>query len=146
MNFRSLRGAALLAALLAGGCQTGYYGSPAPVPASTPMDGQWASTDGVFVANFERGRFTSRFTATNEILAQGSYTVGGNIVSMQWMSVATQQRRSAVCTFNADGNVTCNQDGGGHFELTRSVAGAPPVPVGAEAPTGVPQTAPPPQG
>jgi hypothetical protein len=146
MILRLARGALLTAALFLGACQTGFYQSPAPMPAPSPMDGVWSSTDGVFVANFQSGNFTSRFTSTNEILAQGTYAVAGGSVTMQWMSVATQQRRSAVCAFNADGNVTCNQDGGGRFELTRSAVGAPPPPVGAEAPTGVPQTAPPPQG
>ena len=42
---------------------------------------------------------------------------------MQWMSVATQQRRSATCTINTADSVTCNQDGGGHFELARSGLG-----------------------
>ena len=140
------RGALLTAALFLGACQTGFYQSSAPMPAMTPMDGVWSSTDGVFVASFQSGNFTSRFTSTNEILAQGNYAVSGNIVSMQWMSVATQQRRSATCTINTPDNVSCNQDGGGRFELAPGPAGTPPPPVGAEASTGVPQTAPPPQG
>ena len=141
MTLRSLRGAALLAALLAGGCQTGYYGTPSPAPvATTPMDGQWASTDGVFVATFERGRFTSRFTSTNEILAQGSYSVAGTTINMNWISVATKQQRAAACTFMAADVVACNQQGGGSFELRRG--GGALVPIGAERPTGVPETAP----
>jgi hypothetical protein len=140
MIFRSMRGTIVLAVLFAGACQT-YQA----VPASTPMDGVWASTDGVFVASFDRGSFTSRFTATNEILAQGSYSVAASTVSMQWISVATQQRRSANCTFTAADVVACSQDGGGSFELRRGAANAS-VPVGAEAPTGVPETAPGPQG
>lgn len=142
------RGALLTAALLVGACQTGFYQTPAPVP-TTPMDGMWSSTDGVFVANFDRGSFTSRFTATNEILAQGNYSVAGNTVTMQWISVATQQRRSATCTINTLDNVTCNQDGGGRFELARAPVGAAAptgVPETAPAPTGAPEPAPPPQG
>jgi hypothetical protein len=84
------------------------------------MDGVWASTDGVFVANFGAGRFTSRFTATNEILAQGAYTVAGDAISMQWISAATKQQRAATCSFAGSDTVTCNQEGGGHFTLKRS--------------------------
>ena len=70
------RGAAVLAALLAGGCQTGFYdaGTPSPPPIGagpTAMDGIWASTDGVFVANFQRGRFTSRFTRPTKSWRKG---------------------------------------------------------------------------
>jgi len=123
MTIRSMRGALVLAAVVAGGCQTSTYqpSQPAPV-ATTPMDGVWASSDGVFVANFERGRFTSRFTATNEILAQGAYTVAGGGISMQWISAATKQQRAATCSFAGSDVVTCNQEGGGHFELRRSAA------------------------
>jgi hypothetical protein len=138
MTMRFMRGAAVSAALLAGGCQTGVYESR-PMPSTTAMDGVWASTDGVFVASFDRGTFTSRFTATNEILAQGSYSVAGGAVSMQWVSVATQQRRAASCSFRAADVVTCDQQGGGHFELRRGAV--PPVaavPPGMAIPPGDP--------
>ena len=85
-------GGPALAALLLAACQT--YSQPPTMQASTPMDGNWASTDGVFYATFQGGSFISRFTQTNEILAQGTYTVVGNNVSMQWLSVQAQQQRS----------------------------------------------------
>lgn len=113
---------ALALAALLGGCQSyDMAGGPATTSAaSTAMDGAWTSTDGVFVATFTGGSFTSRFTKTNEILAQGTYTVSGPNISMRWMSVATQQQRSAACTFTGADTVTCNQDGGGSFDLKRS--------------------------
>jgi hypothetical protein len=111
-------GGPILVALLLAACQT-YSQSP-PVQASTPMDGNWASTDGVFVATFQGGRFTSRFTQTNEILAQGTYTVTGGNVSMQWVSVQAQQQRAANCAFTGTDSVACTQTGGGSFELNRS--------------------------
>ena len=158
MISHSTRFAVLLGVLLAGACQT-YDTRPMSLPVTTPMDGVWASTDGVFVATFDRGSFTSRFTATNEVLAQGNYTVAGSMVTMQWISVATQQRRSANCTINSADNVTCNQDGGGHFELRRTnaasaqelvapaaqaPAAATPAAAPALTPSGTPAGAPPP--
>ena len=113
----TIRGGLLLAILLLGACQT--YQQPMP-RARSAMDGNWASTDGVFVANFQDGRFTSRFTQTNEILAQGTYTVAGSNVSMQWISVQAQQQRSANCSIVGAGIVTCNQAGGGSFGLQRT--------------------------
>jgi hypothetical protein len=142
MILRSARGALVIAALGLGACQTDFYQSPAPAPVTTPLDGVWSSTDGVFVATFERGGFTSRFTATNEILAQGNYSVAGNTATLQWMSVATQQRRSATCTIDAPDKVTCNQDGGGHFELARSM-GQPATAAAAAAPQPTPAPPPP---
>jgi hypothetical protein len=115
MIHRSTKGAFALATLLLAACQS--YAPSAP--RATAMDGQWASTDGVFVATFQRGTFTSRFTQTNEILAQGTYTVTGPTVSMQWMSVQAQQQRSASCTFTGADTVSCSQAGGGAFDLRR---------------------------
>jgi hypothetical protein len=99
------------------GCQTAYQATPL---ARGPMDGNWASTDGVFVASFQDGRFTSRFTKTNEILAQGTYTVAGSNVSMQWISVQAQQQRSANCSITSASTVACTQAGGGAFNLQRT--------------------------
>jgi hypothetical protein len=107
--------AAGLAGLLLAACQAFQ-----PAPRGTAMDGQWASTDGIFVASFDGGQFTSRFTKTNEVLAQGTYSVAGDQVSMQWLSVATQQQRSASCSFAGEGLVRCNQAGGGSFDLRRT--------------------------
>jgi hypothetical protein len=118
MIHRSTKGAFALAALLLAACQSYMPGAATPLP--TAMDGQWASTDGVFVATFQRGGFTSRFTQTNEILAQGTYTVTGPTVSMQWMSVQAQQQRSASCTFTGADSVSCTQAGGGAFDLRRT--------------------------
>jgi hypothetical protein len=92
----------------------------APQAARTAMDGSWAATDGVFVASFQGGAFTSRFTKTNEILAQGSYRVAGDMVTMEWLSVATQEQRSATCRISAANRVRCEQGGGGGFDLQRT--------------------------
>lgn len=121
MTFPSVRSALVAIVLFTGGCETYQAAGPPPI-AATPMDGTWASTDGVFVATFGQGKFTSRFTATNEILAQGTYTVAGSTITMDWISVATQQRRAAACSFMASDTVSCNQAGGGKFELRRSAA------------------------
>ena len=120
MIHQATKGAALCAALLLAACQSYTGMGPAAAPQGTAMDGQWASTDGVFVAVFDRGTFTSRFIQTNEILAQGTYTVAGPSVSMQWMSVQAQQQRSANCSFTAANTVSCTQAGGGAFDLRRA--------------------------
>jgi hypothetical protein len=115
MISRCARGAFVLASFLLAACQILQ-----PVARTTRMDGRWASSDGVFIASFQGGQFTSRFTKTNEVLAQGTYSVAGEQVSMQWLSIATQQQRSATCTFAGAATVRCSQAGGGSFELTRT--------------------------
>jgi hypothetical protein len=118
-----IRATAKIAFLLSAAFLVACQSMPIPGvqrPASSPMEGRWASTDGIFVATFQGGNFTSRFTKTNEILAQGTYTALGNSIQMQWLSVATQQNRSANCTFTGPNSVHCNQTGGGGFDLTRA--------------------------
>ncbi|MYZ50417.1 hypothetical protein [Propylenella binzhouense] len=108
--------AGTLAAVLLAGCQ-----SIGPGPAPSPMSGIWASTDGVFVARFADGRFVSRFTKTNEVLAEGSYSMeAGRQVSMRWLSIATKQQRSATCSFTGPNRLSCKQTGAGAFDLVRS--------------------------
>jgi hypothetical protein len=97
--------------------------TPPPIAGQAPtgMEGNWASNDGVFVASFNDGVFTSRFTRTNEILAQGTYQVSGKTMTLQWISVATQQQRAATCAIVSAGSVSCIQAGGGSFDLNRSI-------------------------
>jgi hypothetical protein len=132
MTRGAIRGMALALplAFLVGACEsvgdpalgpTIPLAAPAPMAAPTPMDGTWASTDGIFVASFQGGSFISRYTKTNEVLAQGTYSVSGTLVNMQWMSVAAQQHRSAICAMTAQDAVRCNQSGGGSFDLTRAI-------------------------
>jgi len=88
----------------------------------------------------ERGEFVSRFTATNEMLAKGSYSVAGTTVTMNWISVATKQQRAAACTIMSADVVACNQQGGGKFELRRS-NGVMPMAAAAPAAAPAPVTA-----
>jgi hypothetical protein len=39
---------------------------------------------------------------------------------MSWLSVATQQERSAACTISGSDTVHCEQAGGGGFDLKRA--------------------------
>lgn len=111
---------AAASAVLLSACQMMGGGGSGGGPPRSQMDGTWASTDGVFVASFAGGSFVSRFTQTNEILAQGSYTVAGPDISMSWLSKATNQQRSANCSFRSTNSVHCQQAGGGAFDLARS--------------------------
>lgn len=114
----SMTAALAVSTLLLGACQS--VQRQAPQATGTTMDGSWASTDGVFVANFQGGNFTSRFVKTNEVLAQGTYSLTGAQVAMQWLSVATREQRSASCSFTGANQVHCDQAGGGGFDLQRT--------------------------
>jgi hypothetical protein len=122
---RSTALALALSSILLAACQTEsprmarYIGTPARAPASSPMDGQWASADGIFVASFRGGRFTSVDARTQAVLAEGSYFTTGNGIEMQWLSAATQQQRQATCSFVGPRSVNCTQTGATPFQLNR---------------------------
>ena len=117
--FRRIALASCLTALAA--CQSYQSATPERTAApSTPMDGKWASADGVFVATFQGGSFTSVDARTNAILAQGSYSAAGTVVTMNWRSAATDQQHSATCTLSDPNNVRCNQANATGFDLKRT--------------------------
>lgn len=110
LNRASALGAALLGLLAIAGCQTSFQ---------DPLSGRWAADDGVFVATFSGGAFTSRLTTTEEVVAEGSYRPTASGVDLSWLSIATNQQRSAVCTFIAANRLSCQPAGAQPFTMTK---------------------------
>ncbi len=109
-----------LAASLLAACQT------VSLPGGGgPFDGRWASTDGVFVASFADGAFTSRATARPDVvLAQGSLTVmGPGTVQLNWFSQSQNANLSATCVSAGRGALDCTPSRGTPFRLTRQAVG-----------------------
>ena len=112
---RSPTAALLACAVALAGCQTaGLQSGDAP-----PLEGRWASGDGLSVSTLRRGRLVTRVTNTGEVVADGTYAVEGDEVHFSWFSISAQQQRSAVCTFAGPNALRCSQTGGGSFDLTR---------------------------
>jgi hypothetical protein len=106
---------ALAVASLLAGCQVAQN-----VPAGPPpIDGQWASGDGISVTTFQGGQLATRFVQTNELLAQGSYTMAGNNISMQYLSIRSQANVSATCSLTSPTTMQCSQPNGTSFSLNR---------------------------
>lgn len=98
----------LLAGVLAG-CQT----------AGRTVDGRWASDDGVFVATFSNGAFTSRLTDTGDVVAEGRYMRAADGLQLTWLSIVTGEQRSAVCRFQEPGRLACQPRNAAPFSMTR---------------------------
>ncbi|MBZ8135329.1 hypothetical protein [Afifella sp. IM 167] len=113
-------GKIVAAALLAGtaflaGCQTGGGGREI----ASPVEGRWASSDGVFVSTFRRGSMTTADAQTGAQLANGSYQMTGpSTVEISWYSIATNQQRAATCTLVTPSSMSCSQPGAS-FTLNR---------------------------
>lgn len=103
------------AAMLAvAGCQTARLGPS--------VEGRWASDDGVFVATFDNGAFTSRLTGTGEVVvADGRYQRQDGGLVLEWTSIAANEQRAARCRFLASNQLACIPTVGGRFTMTRVV-------------------------
>lgn len=103
-------GAALLA-----GCQT------APVARGPAIEGNWASSDGIFVASFAGGQFNSRSASTNAPLVTGGRyaMLPDGRLQLNWMSIQARQERAAFCQVAGPNVLACEQVGGSAFTLNR---------------------------
>ncbi len=89
-------------------------------PAGEPVEGNWAADDGSFIATFNQGVFSSRLIATGEtVISDGRYTRGNEGFSLTWVSLATNEARSATCTFTAATKIACTPSVGTQFTMTR---------------------------
>ncbi|MCF3936306.1 hypothetical protein L1787_23205 [Acuticoccus sp. M5D2P5] len=103
-----------IVALGLAGCQMGGGGQP--------IEGNWASDDGVFIATFQNGAFSSRLTGTGEtVVADGRYGRGTGGIQLEWTSIALNERRSAECTFLAPQRLSCAPSVGQTFTMTKVV-------------------------
>lgn len=112
MKISAIVSAAMMAAMLAG-CQStgGFGGQPA-------IDGSWASDDG-FVTHFSDGRFDTRSATGEVVTGDGRYQRAGSVVEMTWISVVTNQRRLATCSFLTPSQLSCTPSVGDPFTLSR---------------------------
>jgi len=115
-----IRASAVVAFVLSAGFLAGCQMTQTAGPAGSPLDGNWASSDGIFVATFQNNGFSSRDARTGAVLAQGSYALQGSQVSMQWTSTTTQQQRSANCTLSSPTTLNCQQPNATPFQLNRT--------------------------
>ncbi|RAH98754.1 hypothetical protein DLJ53_24240 [Acuticoccus sediminis] len=98
--------------LLLAGCVTGGSGSS--------IDGNWSSDDGVFIANFNNGAFTSRLTGTGEtVVADGRYARSPDGITLSWTSIAANESRAAKCVFVTTRQLSCAPSVGQPFTMTR---------------------------
>lgn len=83
------------------------------------IEGRWASEDGVSITTFEDGRFSTRVTSTNEVVAEGNYTPAADGLQLTWFSVVAGEQRSAVCRYDSPRRLTCEPRGGDPFSMRR---------------------------
>lgn len=124
VRFASLAG---LAALLSA-CQAVSYGPSTgplrpPVQDRDPVDGAWVDPNGI-ISYFNAGRFETRTTDTNTLLAEGNYQVQGpRSVAINMTSRVRNTTQNVSCALVSPAQLNCTTDSGSQFSLTRRAAG-----------------------
>ena len=110
--------------LVLGACQSERRASIGPTRQRTyaqGVEGRWASMGGpvAYTAVFQNGGFTSAETATNGLLAEGSYAnTGAGQIQLNFTSVKRGVKVAANCNYGG-GQMTCTSSDGSSFSLAR---------------------------
>lgn len=109
-----------LAALLAA-CQSAAY-NPRPVTVQPQgIDGQWTDPNGI-ISSFSNGRFETRTTDTNSLLAEGSYRyVTDRMVEIELTSLLRQTTSRVNCAMVSQSQLNCTSSTGSQFTLVRRI-------------------------
>ena len=121
MNTHRILAVGALAVILAA-CQSASY-SPRPVPAAQPqgIDGQWTDPNGI-ISSFNAGRFETRTTDTNSLLAEGSYRyVSDQMVEIELTSLLRQTTSRVNCALATPSQLNCTSSTGSQFTLVRRI-------------------------
>ncbi len=118
-------GCLVLLGLLSACSNTQYSRPIAPAPQVTVntsgIDGKWNHTKGIFVANFNGGKFRSIATDTGKPVAIGQYKqVDSQNVQLEWYGGASQSVRKANCNLVSPDYMRCMQTNGSSFEMQKS--------------------------
>lgn len=86
------------------------------------LNGTWASSDGIYVAEFFNGQFKAVANDTGNVISEGSYiALAENKVRINWVGKISEKANQAEC-FKPDPNqLDCVDVNGNKFSLRRSV-------------------------
>jgi hypothetical protein len=120
MNLHRIIAIGALAGLLAA-CQSATY-SPRPMPVQPQgIDGQWTDPNGI-ISSFSNGRFETRTTDTNSLLAEGSYRqVSAQVVEIELTSLLRQTTSRVNCALASQSQLNCTSSTGAQFTLVRRI-------------------------
>lgn len=120
MNLHRIIAVGALAGLLAA-CQSATYSSRPVEVQPLGIDGQWTDPNGI-ISSFYNGRFETRTTDTNSLLAEGSYRyVSDQIVEIELTSLLRQTTSRVNCALATPSQLNCTSSTGAQFTLVRRI-------------------------
>jgi hypothetical protein len=120
MNKLRIIAVSALVALLAA-CQSATY-TPRPIqPQTQGIEGQWTDPNGI-ISSFINGRFETRTTDTNSLLAEGTYRyVSDRMVEIELTSLLRQTNSRVNCAMASLSQLNCTSSTGSQFTLVRRI-------------------------
>jgi hypothetical protein len=109
----------VIACSLIAACQQNKEVAGPPV-----MNGNWASTDGVYTANFLNGSFSATANDTGGVISQGEYVASASDrVKIKWTGLVSGTKNEADCVKPEANRLDCTDINGNRFSLVRSSVG-----------------------
>ena len=99
------------------GCQADKDLAGPPV-----LNGNWASSDGVYVAQLLNGQFKAVANDTGNVISEGSYiALAENKIQLSWVGRVSGQSNQAECLKPEPNQLDCVDVNGNKFSLRRSL-------------------------
>lgn len=109
--------AAVLAIGILAGCNNAKDLAGPPV-----LNGKWASSDGVYVAELLNGQFRAVANDTGNVISEGSYiALAENKIKLSWVGKISGKSNQAECLKPEDNQLDCVDVSGNKFSLRRSL-------------------------
>ncbi len=109
-------GAIAILAIVLSGCSL----SKDEIAGPPILNGDWASTDGVYVAELRNGNFRAIANDTGSVISQGNYiAISETSVRLEWVSSISGNANKANCVKPSADQLDCTDQGGKTFSLQR---------------------------
>lgn len=85
------------------------------------LNGDWASSDGVYTAQFLNGSFRATANDTGALISEGEYiAIAENQIQLKWTGLVSGRSNQADCTKSDPNQLDCVDLNGNKFSLRRS--------------------------
>lgn len=86
------------------------------------LNGSWASSDGIYVAELLNGQFKAVANDTGNVISEGSYiALAENRIKLSWVGKISGKSNEAECLKPDDNQLDCVDVSGNKFSLRRSL-------------------------
>ncbi len=101
-------GAALMSIVVVSACQANKEVAGPPI-----LNGKWASSDGIYIAELNNGVFRAIANDTGGVISEGNYiALSDTRVKLNWFGVVSGKANSAECLKSTADQLDCVDENG----------------------------------